>query len=50
MTKKLVEKVQLDAGSEVGTSWEGLFRTEQNISQSVKEIFLNKQATLRSCC
>lgn len=37
--RKLVKKVQLDAGSEEGTSWGGLFRTEQNISQNVKDFF-----------
>lgn len=35
MTKKLVKKVQLDAGSEEGMGWEVLFRTAQNISRSV---------------
>lgn len=35
MTKKLVKKVQLDTGSEKGTRWGGVFRTERNISQSV---------------
>lgn len=44
--KKLVKKVQLDAGNEEGTGWGGLFRTEQNISQSVSSflfVFYLKQ-------
>lgn len=52
MTKKLVKKAQLDTGSEEGRGWGGLFRTKQNISQSVKRDFFlkkKKKATLRSC-
>lgn len=43
MTKKLVKKAQLDTGSEEGRGWGGLFRTKQNISQSVKRDFFLKK-------
>lgn len=50
MTKKLVKKAQLDTGSEEGRGWGGLFRTKQNISQSVKrDFFLKKKKKKQHC-
>lgn len=43
--KKPVKKVQLDAGSEEGRGWGGLFRTKQNISV-LKEIFFYKKSNI----
>lgn len=40
-TKNLSKKGQLDAGSLEGLCWSKLFRTEQNISQSVKEFLFS---------